>query len=48
MNIGTHFGYNSHIVIISTHMKMGTLHDKVLITVQTEVNLLIQVFECSG
>ena len=47
MNIGTHFDYN-HIAFISTHTKIGMPHEKAPVTVQTEVNLLIWLFECSG
>ena len=44
MNISTHFDYNSHIVLISTPTKIGTPHKKAPVTVQTEVNLPIQLF----
>ena len=44
MNIGTHFHYNSYIVFVSTHTKIGTPHKKALVTVQMEVNLLIELF----
>ena len=39
MNIGTHFDYNDHILARRT----GTPHEKAPITLQTEVNLLIQL-----
>ena len=38
MNIGTHFDYDNHIVFVSTHTKIGTPHEKVPITAQTEVS----------
>ena len=31
MNIDTHFDYNNHIVLISTHTKIGTPHEKALV-----------------
>ena len=31
MNIGTHFDYNNHIALISSHTKIGTPHEKVLL-----------------
>ena len=44
MNIGTHFHYNSYIVFVSTHTQIGTPHKKALVTVEMEVNLLIELF----
>ena len=34
MNIGTHFDYDNHVAFISTHTKMGTLHEKAPDTAQ--------------
>ena len=34
MNIGTDFDYNKHIVLISTHTKVGTPHEKAPVTAQ--------------
>ena len=44
MNIGTHFHYNSYIVFVSTHTKIGTPHKKALVKVEIEVNLLVELF----
>ena len=44
MNIGTHFDYN-HIAYISKNTKLGIPHEKALIAMQMEVNLLIQLFK---
>ena len=42
MNIGTHFDYN-HIAYTSKNTKLGIPHEKALIAMQTEVNLLTQL-----
>ena len=43
MNTGSHFAYKHHITLTSTHSKRGNQH-KGIITVQTELNLLIHLF----
>ena len=43
--MGTHFDYNNHIAFISTDTKIGTPHEKAPVTMQTEVNLLIWLFQ---
>ena len=44
MSISTRFDYNNHIAFIRTHAKIGTLYEKMPVTEQTEVNLLLQLF----